>query len=390
MSHHAQLSPEAIQKLQAQKRNSTISAIIIALLLSALIVAVLFFIALSPLFKNEEELVSYSPGSENFEDITQPEITSEVEKKPSSPSASMSKVIVANAPSPTAIPVPKNTAVEPSLDFGSSNDFGDGWGGSGFGDGSSGGGGKSTPFGNTGGAGLKGLFYDLKQDREKQPTKLAKEYGEGTGTEAKIKAYAKEIAKLNRSRYSASSLKDIFKADVELTFSHLVIPNSRATIAPKAFNVEKDVDPAGWVIVYEGILAQDAPNRVRFTGRFDDLLIVQINNRVVFEGSWTDYTGKLNEKNQIPGPRMIGRPMIKADRYIELEKGDSIRIIIGESPGGHLGGGLFVAEKGVEYKKNDAGQDILPPFTTQALTSEDIDRLKSIDYPKNYNLNYHI
>ena len=143
MSHHAQLSPEVIARLQAQKRNSTISAIIVALLMSGLIVAILFYIALSPLFKNEEELVSYSPGSSVSDEITKPEMTNEVEKKPSSPSSSMSKVIAANTPSAIAIPVPVDNSVEPSLDFGNGTDFGDGWGGSGNGSGNAGGGGAS-------------------------------------------------------------------------------------------------------------------------------------------------------------------------------------------------------------------------------------------------------
>ncbi|MGJ8656879.1 MAG: hypothetical protein ACSHX6_10560 [Akkermansiaceae bacterium] len=143
MSQHAQLSPEAEQQLRAQKRNSTISAIIISLLTCALLVAILFYIALSPLFKNTEELVTYSSGSETDEKITKPEMNNEVEKKPSSPSSSMAKVIAANTPSPTAVPVPDETAVEPSLDFGDGNDFGDGWGGGGSGAGGGGGGGAS-------------------------------------------------------------------------------------------------------------------------------------------------------------------------------------------------------------------------------------------------------
>lgn len=146
MSHHAQLSPEVIQKLQAQKRNSTISAIVIALIISALLLAILFYIALSPIFKNEQELVSYSAGSEHVDTIEKPELTNEVEKKPSSPSSSMAKVIAANTLSPTAIAVPKDTAAEPSLDFGNGNDFGDGWGGSGFGDGAAGAGGGGASF----------------------------------------------------------------------------------------------------------------------------------------------------------------------------------------------------------------------------------------------------
>ncbi|MGJ8656880.1 MAG: vWA domain-containing protein [Akkermansiaceae bacterium] len=139
MSQHAQLSPEAEQQLRAQKRNSTISAIIISLLSCALLVAILFYIALATISKNTEELVTYSSGVESEEKITKPEMTDQVQKKPSSPSASMAKVIASSTPSPTAVPVPDVTITEPSLDFGDGNDFGDGWG-SGTGSGSGGGG----------------------------------------------------------------------------------------------------------------------------------------------------------------------------------------------------------------------------------------------------------
>ncbi len=142
MAVHSELSPEVKAKLNAQKRNSTISAIIISLLACALIVAILFYIALSPLFKNTEEMVTYNSGGENEEPITKPEMTNQVEKKPSSPAASMAKVIAASTPSATSIPVPDVTVVEPSLDFGDGNDFGDGWG-SGSGKGAGGGGGFS-------------------------------------------------------------------------------------------------------------------------------------------------------------------------------------------------------------------------------------------------------
>jgi len=348
MSHHAQLSPEAIQQLKAQKRNSTILAIIIALLVSALIVVILFFIALSSIFKNEEQLISYSPGSEVLDEITEPQTTSEVKKKPSAPSSSISKVIAANTPSPTAIPVPKDTAVEPSLDFGSGSDFGDGWGGSGFGDGSAGAG-KSTPFGKTGGAGLKGAFYDLKQTRKRGESTLAKAYKEAERSSGKIAAFEKQFAKLHRARYSAAALKNIYKADVELSFTNLAIANANARIAPEAFSVEKEVKPSAWIIVYEG--------------RIDD------------------YSGKLEEDDAIPGPSLVAKGMIKGDKFIPMSKGDEIRIVVGEVPGGFVGGGLFVAEEGVKYKKNKAGQDILPPFTTLPLTSEDIKRLKNTKYP---------
>ena len=85
MSQHAQLSPEVQQQLRNQKRNLTISSIIIALLFCSLLVAILFYIALSPLFKNQEDLVTYSSASESEETVVKPEMTNEVKKKPSSP-----------------------------------------------------------------------------------------------------------------------------------------------------------------------------------------------------------------------------------------------------------------------------------------------------------------
>ena len=135
MSHHATLSEEAEQKLRAEKRNSTISSIIIALLFCALLVAILFYVALSPIFKNQEELVTYSSPSEPENELIEPEMSDQVDKKPSAPSASMSKVIASSTPSPTAIAVPDEVSVEPSLDFGDGDDFGDGWGGGGSGNG---------------------------------------------------------------------------------------------------------------------------------------------------------------------------------------------------------------------------------------------------------------
>lgn len=144
MSLHAKLSPEAQAKLAAQKRNSTISSIVISLLLCTLIGIILWIIALNPFFKNNEETVSYSAASDSDTEITKPEMTNQVETKPSSPSSSMAKVIAANTPSPTAVPVPEITVTEPSLDFGDGDDFGDGWG-DGSGDGAGGGGGFGIP-----------------------------------------------------------------------------------------------------------------------------------------------------------------------------------------------------------------------------------------------------
>jgi hypothetical protein len=165
-----------ISKTSIQWRNVFSIA---ACLLISLAAFMVLFVRKSTLYKNSEEMVTYSAMSEseeaiiqslNAEDrtvrsvnpstaeksekkkrgltmlgdsfyaneddffsegiITKPKMSNEVEKEPSNPSSSMAKVIAANTPSSTAVPVPNLTVTEPSLDFGDGDgdDFGDGFG----------------------------------------------------------------------------------------------------------------------------------------------------------------------------------------------------------------------------------------------------------------------
>jgi hypothetical protein len=141
MSLHAQLSPEAQARLSAQKRTSTITSLIIALLLMVLVGVILMIIAMASNAKAIPQIISYSGSPEAEDNLKQKKVQTQIERKPSAPSASMSKVIAAKTSSPTAIPVPEIDVPEPSTDFGDGNDFGDGWG---QGDGSGAGGGFSV------------------------------------------------------------------------------------------------------------------------------------------------------------------------------------------------------------------------------------------------------
>ena len=138
MSLHAQLSPEAEARLHAQRRNSTISAIVVSFLVLVLLGLILAFILLDPFFKETPVIVSYSATVNDNDQIEQKKITNSVERKPSAPSSSMAKVIAANTSSPTAVPVPEVDIPEPSTDFGDGDDFGDGWGSGGDGGGGGG------------------------------------------------------------------------------------------------------------------------------------------------------------------------------------------------------------------------------------------------------------
>jgi hypothetical protein len=127
MSIHAHLSAEAEKKLRAQRRNSTISSVFISLLVLFLIGLVLAFILLPSLFTESHTIVTYNSGAEEKEELQKQQISQQVQRKPSAPSSSMAKVIASSTPSPTAIPVPEMDVPDPSTNFGSGDDFGDGW-----------------------------------------------------------------------------------------------------------------------------------------------------------------------------------------------------------------------------------------------------------------------
>ncbi len=128
MSLHAQLSPEAQARLDSQRRTSTITSLIIALLVMALVAVILLIISIQ--FKKEDipTIVSYSAGSESDENLEVRKVNTNTQRKPSSPSSSMAKVIASTAATPTAIPVPEIDVPTPSTNFGDGDDFGSGWG----------------------------------------------------------------------------------------------------------------------------------------------------------------------------------------------------------------------------------------------------------------------
>jgi hypothetical protein len=137
MSIHAHLNQEAQARLAAQRRNSTITSIVISMLVMLLIFLVLGIFFIPNVFKDSPTIVTYAGSLTEDNKIQEKKVSSNIQRKPSAPANSMSKVIASKAPSPTSIPVPDINVVTPSADFGDGEDFGSGWGGAGdgFGDG---------------------------------------------------------------------------------------------------------------------------------------------------------------------------------------------------------------------------------------------------------------
>lgn len=143
MSIHAHLSEEAQQKLAAQKRNSSISSIIVAIMVLVLIALVLGFFLLPDIGKEAPTIVTYQSNAIDDKDVQEKKIQNQIQRKPSAPPNSQVKVIASTTPSQTSIPVPEVDITSPVAEFGDGDDFGSGWGTAG--DGLGGGGFASIP-----------------------------------------------------------------------------------------------------------------------------------------------------------------------------------------------------------------------------------------------------
>ena len=138
MSIHAQPSPEAQERLNAQQRNSTISSAIIAILSMVVIAIGLSIVLLPQIFQETDPItVIHDPGYQDKPDIEPTPVSNQITRKPTppAPSSAQLKAIASQSLSPISIPVADVIVTAPSLDFGDGEDFGPGGIGDGIGGG---------------------------------------------------------------------------------------------------------------------------------------------------------------------------------------------------------------------------------------------------------------
>lgn len=92
MSIHAQPNPEAQEALAIQRRNSTVSSIIIALLLCTLIGIILYVIAFKINLKNNEVTIARTTTSDTAPPLTEPVMNDQVVSNPAAPATNMASL----------------------------------------------------------------------------------------------------------------------------------------------------------------------------------------------------------------------------------------------------------------------------------------------------------
>jgi hypothetical protein len=370
MSIHATLSPQVQERLEAQKRNSTLVSIILSLLTVALIALLLAFYLLPQIIKTTDMIVMIHPAQIEEEPTPKPKKFNRSVTKPSS-SSSSARFLTAMTSSHTAIPVPDVDVTLPSLDFGHGNDFGEGWE---AGDGAEGGNGS---FGSThrSSGGLEGMMYDFKKKRNGEDVP----YDIANPTE-----FVERAVRLQKADFSESSLSRFFRAPQSLFLTHLAIPFSNAESGPSFFGAEKEIKPSGWFVHYQGRITVPRSGTYRFSGLGDDYLVLMLKGRVRLAACWSDIQPAIAERWEPTKPTgewlgPFGNMRLVYGDWVYLSEGEAIDIdlAIGERPGGKVGFILHVEEKGVDYRKDSQGRPILPLFATAPISHEEKQRITS-------------
>lgn len=232
----------------------------------------------------------------------------------------------------------------------------DGGGGQGAGKGL---GKMTTFFGSTEASSgtLEGLFYDLKQTKDKKPSNINRD------------TYNDVLRDFMRKDWNPSVLDEYYRLKLPIYASQFFIPLQSATAAPAAFKADKEVQPSLWVIVYSGKFKAPHNGRFRFAGYADDVLLVRVNGKLVLDGSRVslgydkDVKG-LTDLSRQDENHPVGNGRLSYGDWMDLsaESANSIEVLLGERPGGQFCAYLLIEDKSARYDKESNGRPVLPIF----------------------------
>ncbi|MDF1860296.1 MAG: hypothetical protein P1U87_08775 [Verrucomicrobiales bacterium] len=362
------VEPEFGEPELPSQRGTKATAALVAVGFHVLIAVIAALVVILPQTQEEPEIVAMMVAPPQKKQEMQKKNVVKQTKKTSASSAAaapLAQLMRANAMAKISLPNVTRTSKGP-LGIGDA-DFGAG----GFGSGTSGMGAGETMFGNPSGNGLIGSFYDLKQDRNRKATGI-------TGDSAP--KFNEVMQKAARSKFAPSAFSSYFKAPMELRFGMLAIPTMDANQGPAAFAVEKEVQPKAWLVHYTGRVAPPARGKWRFVGYFDDALVVFVNGKVVLDASWMPCFNEKGVRQPFGGPALAnGKPAVFGN-WVDLQGPFQIDILVGERPGGQMGGALLAQEERGRYDKRKDGTPILPIFSTGKVEGESLKRLKAFPY----------
>ena len=198
-----------------------------------------------------------------------------------------SREIVANVDIQSPVVIPDNMSalkLQGVRPFGRPG--GGGRAGTGEDSGKSGEDGGSTLYGS-----LQGVFYDLKQTKDRKATDAmgnptAKEDYARTRILPVLKSFVngpwkREYDKAGQVHYP--ELDEYYCSPTRLWNSCFYAERIEADVAPAAFGCGPEVSPGGWVCIYSGHVVAPFSGKFRFVGFADDILLIRFQQTIVLD-----------------------------------------------------------------------------------------------------------
>ena len=161
------------------------------------------------------------------------------------------------------------------------------------------GGGKMGDGGDGDGRGnlqgmLQGVFYDLKQTRDRRPTDdFRNDPGTGSYHHPRVAPTLKimqafvngswQRAYDNEGNVHYPALDKYYSSPTRLWTSCFFTETIPAGEAPRAYECDKEVKPAAWVCIYSGNVVAPFTGKFRFVGTADDVMFVRFNKQIVLD-----------------------------------------------------------------------------------------------------------
>lgn len=196
---------------------------------------------------------------------------------------------------------------------------------------------------------LIGIFYDLKQNQKGEPVN-----GD----------YLQTLGQFLKSGWDENTLHRYFRGTRPVYATQVFIPHIGAGAAPKAFNLEKVVQPQQWFVVYKGQVSPPEDGTYRFVGTSDDVMAVAVNGKTCLVSNFmgtADHSGWKMPEPETTVMTKVG-PLRRGDWFTcRKDQIIDLDILIGEYPGTAFGAWLFIEKKGVSYPTS-GNVPVLPVF----------------------------
>ena len=161
-------------------------------------------------------------------------------------------------------------------------------------------GGDGDGRGNTKGM-LQGVFYDLKQTRDRRPNDDFRGIPRGGWHIERVDPTMRIMRSFvngswrreydNQGRVHYPDLDRFYSSPTRLWNSCFYTDERiNADLAPKSFECGNEVDPAAWVCIYSGNVIAPFSGKFRFLGTADDVILVRFNKEIVLDYGFASYT----------------------------------------------------------------------------------------------------